>query len=188
MKTTIITILKYWGIIFLIFGLGFAFATFLYGFCIIPIDYNLFGFKYLIPFPSCSQDKIYYCDEYDFKINEPTGGYILNNGEVRINGTVKKLPPYGSVWLMAIVDSNPVSYWPQSIVAVDPTSKTWNGSIFAQDNITAAVVILSDDGRALFEYSRRVIENAASNNAPYTYLFQLTRDVQTCRTVIVRQP
>jgi glucose/arabinose dehydrogenase len=39
---------------------------------------------------------------------------VLENGRARISGTVRELPPCGSIRLMTIVDSDPVSYWPQS--------------------------------------------------------------------------
>jgi hypothetical protein len=53
---------------------------------------------------------------------------------------------------MTIADSTPVSYWPQSLVTVDPSTKKWNGVIYSSYDVTAAVVVLGDDGQILFDY------------------------------------
>lgn len=129
------------------------------------------------------------CNYYGFEINEPSGGYILENGQARISGTVTELPPYGgSIRLMTIGDSAPVSYWPQSSVAVDPSTKKWNGVIYSPYDVTVAVVILGDDGQILFDYFRKVADTGSSQEAQYPGLTQLTKDVQTCKTITVRKP
>ena len=128
------------------------------------------------------------CNYYGFEISEPAGGYILENGQARISGTVRELPPYGSIRLMTIADSTPVSYWPQSLVTVDPSTKEWNGVIHSPYDTTAAVVVLGDDGQILFDYFRKAADTATSQDAQYPGLTQLMKDVQTCKKVTVRKP
>lgn len=179
------TIKKHWKLISAVFVLGFALATLAWAFCIVPTSISIFGFEYALP--DCPRTQKDLCREYGFEIDEPQGGYILADGQVRINGSVKELPPYGSAWLMTIADSNPVSYWPQTRIRVDPTSRKWNGVIYSSYDVKVAVVMLGDDGKILFDYFSHVVDTAIRNNAPYPGFDQLTKDVQTCVEVEVRR-
>jgi hypothetical protein len=90
--------------------------------------------------------------------------------------------------LITIADSTPLTYWPQSLITVDPTTKTWNGVISSQYDVTAAVVVLGDDAEILFDYFGAVVDTASSQDAGYPGLRALATDVQTCQTVSVRRP
>jgi len=177
-----------WKVLSAFFLLGFVLATLACSLCIFPSSISIFGFDYQLPFPSCSQAQISRCSDYDFEIIEPQGGYIIEDGQVRINGKVKKLPSYGDAWLITIVDSSPVTYWPQSKITVDPTTKTWNGMVYAQGDVQVAVVVIGDDGKILFDYFGRTVDTAEKNNASYSGLVQLTTDIQTCDTAKIDNP
>ena len=177
-----------WKLISFAFVLGFLLANLAWIFGMIPERIVLFGVEYPLSLSDDSKVPPDLCNYYGVEISEPSGGHVLENGRARINGTVTELPPYGSVRLMTIVDSDPVSYWPQSLIRVDPTTKEWNGVIYSSYDVTAAVVVLGDDGQILFDYFGDVVGTATSQDASYPGLAQLTKDVQTCETVTVRQP
>lgn len=177
-----------WKLITFFFILGFLLATIAWGFCIIPQAIDILGFEYPLAFPDCSQASISLCDKYGLEIIEPQGGYILKDGEVRINGTVQEIPPYGKFQLMTIADSNTITYWPQSSIAVDPNTKQWNGVIYSPYDANVAVVALGDNGQILFDFYRRAADVAISQDAHYSGLPQLTTDVEICDSAPAQNP
>jgi hypothetical protein len=182
------TIKDNWRLVSLFFVLGFFLANLLWFFGFKPKDIRIFGISYTLPFSDNLQIPQDLCKFYNFDVSEPIGGYILTNGQVRIDGVVSELPPYGSVWLVTIADTDPVTYWPQSMITVDPTTKKWNGVVYSTSNVTVAIVVPGDNGRILFDYFGKVVDSAYQQKALYPGLKQLPNDVQTCKTVIVRQP
>ena len=178
-----------WKVMTFAFATGFVIANIAWLFGVVPDAISFFGFEYPIALPTNSpQIAPDLCDYYGLEISEPPGGYVLENGQARVGGTVTELPPYGSVWLMTIADGSPVSYWPQSLVIVNPTTKEWDGIVHSSHDTTVAVVVLGDDAQALFGYFRQVLDTAISQGAQYPGLTQLTEDTQMCDTATVRRP
>lgn len=175
-----------WKLISIFTIAGFVLANIPWILGIIPNEFSVFGFTFPIAVTERSNMKNL-CDYYGFEISEPFGGYTLENGQALIEGTVTKQPPYRSVWLIAIANGNPIIYWPQPAITVDPTTKKWSGVIYASGDVTAAVVMLGENGHILFDYFRNVADMAFSQSVSYPGLTQLPKDVQTCKTASVRQ-
>lgn len=169
------------------FALGFVSATCAWWIGMRPSAFSFLGFEY--PFtPVESSILIDLCDNYNFEFYQPLGGYTFVNGEARLSGTVSELPPFGSVRLITILEGDPVTYWPQPAITIEPTTKKWSGIIYSSYDVTATVVVLGDNGKILFDYFDKVVYTASSQKGEYSGLTQLTNDIWMCEQIIVRQP
>jgi hypothetical protein len=179
-----------WWYVVIAFGAGVLMATLLLILGLVPSVITVGPVSWHLPLPAGTQTPTDLCKKYGITTDEPQGEYTLQGAqgnEARITGTVAELPPVGSLWLMTIEDGNPVAYWPQREVSIDPTTKKWNAVMYSNNDIYAAPVMLGDDGRILFDYFWESAQLAVSKGVGYRGLTQLTRDVQTCGKVIVRK-
>ncbi len=188
MKKFLDNIIKNWKYNSTFFALGFLISVILFTLCIIPNEINFGILGYDLKFPNCCNNpQKNLCDKYDLTIIEPEGGYLFDNGQVLINGVAKTSPPIGDVWLMTISNDNPITYWPQSLVSINQSTNVWNGIVYGQTNITVAVVVLGENGKALFGYFDRVEDIAQENDYSYSGFYQLTNDIYICDKVSIRK-
>lgn len=118
------------------------------------------------------------CNEYGIKIDKPSSGYNLVNGQVTIRGTITRRPPPRRLQLIAVAGNQ---YWPSSVEQLEVTETSWRGQSYGEGDYIAAIAYVGDSGRIFFDY----FQKADEINNYYPGIDALPNDVFECDSVFV---